>query len=80
MLILDQASDLPTWNAEELGNVLDEVLTSAPALRVDWELEAGEGWARIWSESDLCALVRAPTTANRATRFGFCLARMRTAR
>jgi hypothetical protein len=71
MVILANADRLPTWNADELTSVLHQVRTSLPALEIEWNLAAGEGWARIWSDTNLCAAVRAPTTANTAIRFSF---------
>jgi len=38
---------------------------------VEWNVAAGEGWARLLSDGDLCAAIRAPTTVARELRFAF---------
>jgi hypothetical protein len=69
--ILHGVEFMPTWTADELVTFLGKITRSIPALRLEWDLGAGEGWARLLLDDDLCATVRAPTTANAATRFAF---------
>jgi hypothetical protein len=69
--ILTDADSLSTWTAEEPTSLLREVRRAIPGLVVEWDLGAGEGWARILLEDDLCAAIRAPTTVTSATRFAF---------
>jgi hypothetical protein len=69
--ILDGVESMPTWTADELVPLLGKITSSIPALRLEWDLGAGEGWTRLLLGDDLCATVRAPTTANAATRFAF---------
>jgi hypothetical protein len=71
MLILSHVGDLPMWDAPNLQSLLGDLRRANPALTVEWDLGAGEGWCRIWELDDVVALVRAPTTASSATRFVF---------
>jgi hypothetical protein len=61
---------MPTWSAEELTAVLNDLAALTP-IRITWDLTEGYEWASIYSGSDLCAIVRAPMTVNRARRFVF---------
>jgi hypothetical protein len=73
--ILEGVADLPTWDAETLQGVVDELWGLIPELRVAWGLAAGEGWCLVVFGAELVAAIRAPTGAGRATRFAFILAR-----
>lgn len=69
--ILSNASLLPRWTASELEAVLREIRRIQREVEVEWDLGAGEGWARLSSDGELCALIRAPTTVNSAPRVAF---------
>jgi len=62
---------MATWDAGELRALFDVLLAQDPSLTVSWDLGAGEGWAFVWVDEDVCAKVRAPTTVSRAKRFAF---------
>jgi hypothetical protein len=71
MEILHTVEVMPTWDAGELGAVLDAIRDAEPSSRLDWDLDAGEEWARVLNADEVDALIRAPTSVARAHRFAF---------
>ena len=69
--MLSRARELPKWDASSLQSLFGELRRTDPALAIEWDLGAGEGWCRVREEDDVVVLVRAPTTARSATRFVF---------
>jgi hypothetical protein len=68
--ILEGAAAMPHWNIGEFRGLLREIL-SDDETSIEWDAEAGEEWAFIIRESELCAALRAPTTSVAAIRFAF---------
>jgi hypothetical protein len=62
---------MPTWNADEFVDFLCSVRAALPSSHFDWDLDAGEEWARILNSDEVDGLIRAPTTVAPCHRFAF---------